>query len=245
LERALSKLGIASRTTARDWILSGRVSVNGVVQRDPLLAVNPEKTKIGVDQVETKAAESKYFLLHKPKGTVTTHSDEKGRPTVFDLLAVEKRHLIAAGRLDFATTGVLILTNHTQFAAWLTDPASAIVRTYIVTVRGRVSDETLEKLNQTVFDPKSGSEYHAEKVVLRKASGKESHLTVYLREGKNREVRNLFQTQGHEVTKLKRVAFGELELKDLPAGQYRELSPAELSLVFPAFFKPPRPSGTG
>jgi 23S rRNA pseudouridine2605 synthase len=233
LERALSKLGLASRTRARALIVEGRVRVNGVVRRDPLLGVSPERARIEIDGTAATRAEARVFLLHKPRGTVTTASDEKGRPTVLSLLEAEGIHLIAVGRLDLATTGLLLLTNDTRLAAWLTDPAQAIVRTYVVTVRGQVDESSLDRVRAGFED--RGELLRAEEVVLRKASGRESHLTVKLTEGKNREIRRLFSSLGHEVTRLKRIKYGPLELGELAPGEYRELSRDELQKAFPEY----------
>lgn len=238
LERALSKLGLASRTRARELILAGKVSVNGTVRRDPLHGVFPEKARIEIEGERVERAEPRTFLLHKPRGTVTTHSDEKGRPTVFSLLAGERLHLVAVGRLDFATTGVLLLTNDTRLSAWLTDPANGVRRTYLVTVRGLIDDLKLERLRAGITD--EGEDLRAEAVVLRKASGRESHLTVTLTEGKNREIRRMFASIGNEVTRLKRISYGGIELGELPPGAYREVDGEELIRAFPGL--PRRPT---
>ncbi|MGK5084559.1 pseudouridine synthase [Bdellovibrionota bacterium FG-1] len=233
LERALSKLGLASRTQARRLILAGEVRVNGVLRRDPTFAVFPEKARIELGGEIAKSADFKAFVLNKPRGVMTTHRDEKNRPTVFDLFAKEKLHLIAVGRLDWATSGLLILTNQTQLAAWLTDPKTGILRTYLVTVRGTVAPDEITHLCAGLED--RGESLCAERILLRKASGKESHLTVELREGKNREIRRMFASIGHEVTRLKRVAYGPLELGDLQPGAYRVLSMEEIQRIFPEF----------
>jgi 23S rRNA pseudouridine2605 synthase len=231
LERALSKLGIASRVVAREWILAGKVEVNGSVQRNPEFAVNPERTIIAIDGQRIQKAQTRTFLLYKPKGTVTTRSDEKGRKTVFDLIQDVDIHLIAVGRLDWATSGLLLLTNDTRLADWLTDPSNEIRRTYLVTVRGETTELKLESLRAGIKN--QGDLLHAQDIILRKASRKESHLTVTLTEGKNREIRRMFASIGHEVTRLKRVSYGALELGELQPGEYRELSKEELLQVFP------------
>jgi 23S rRNA pseudouridine2605 synthase len=236
LERALSKLGLASRTQARALIEAGRVKVNGVVKTHPLFLVRPETVRIEIDGQATQAVEQfRTLALHKIRGVITTHSDEKGRPTVFSLIdpAVLKSlpGLHAVGRLDAATTGLLLLTNDTLLSAWLTEPENEVPRIYIVTVRGEVTEPTLKRIHEGVTD--EGEHLHADRATLRKASGKESHLTLELRQGKNREIRRLLAALGHEVTKLKRVAYGALELGDLPAGGYRELTAFELRSAFP------------
>ena len=231
LERALSKLGIASRTQSREWILAGRVRVNGVLRKDPGFGIVPERAVIEIDQLRIERPSFRAFLLHKPRGVVTTRADEKGRPTVFSILKEPEVHLIAVGRLDWATSGLLILTNDTRLSDWLTDPTHGVSRTYLVTVRGEVTDEKLRWLRKGVTD--EGDLLQADEVILRKKSGKESHLTVRLHEGKNREIRRMFMATGHEVTKLKRIAYGGLELGELPPGEYRELTLEELRRVFP------------
>ena len=235
LERALSKLGIASRTVSRQWILDGKVKVNGVVRKDPLFPVFPERAKIAIEEKLVAKVAHRTFLLHKPRGVVTTRSDEKGRATVFSLIPEPGLHLIAVGRLDWATSGLLLLTNDTRLSDWLTDPGSAVCRTYLVTVRGKVTEEKLEALRRGLLD--SGEKLQPEAIILRKASGKESHLTVRLTEGKNREIRRMFAALSHEITRLKRVAYGALELGELDAGKFRELSRFELERAFPGLKK--------
>jgi len=229
LERALSKLGIASRTVARKWIEAGQVKVNGMIRKDPEFEVVPEKARIEVEGQTVQKQTHRTFLLYKTKGTVTTRSDEKGRPTVFDGIQEKGLHLIAVGRLDQATTGLLILTNDTRLADRLTDPKNKIKRVYLVTVRGDVSESTLAHLRKGIQD--EGETLSPSRIEVRKASGKESHLTVELTEGKNREIRRMFMSQGHEVTKLKRVAYGNLTLGDLKPGEYRELTLDELASI--------------
>ena len=229
LERAISKLGIASRTQAREWILAGRIRVNGVIRRNPIFLVVPESARIELDGKPLSRSEWKTILLHKPRGIVTTHSDEKGRATVFSLPCSAGLH--AVGRLDQATSGLLILTNDTRLSSWLTDPVNGVPRIYVVTVRGEISEEKLEKLREGIED--GGERLEAAKVELRKTSRKESHLTVELTEGKNREIRRMFSSVGNEVTRLKRVAFGGLELGDLESGKSRELTREEIRKAFP------------
>jgi 23S rRNA pseudouridine2605 synthase len=235
LERALSKLGIASRTVSRQWILDGKVNVNGVLRQDPLFPVFPERAKIEIEGISVAKAAHRTFLLHKPRGVVTTRSDEKGRRTVFSLIPEPGLHLIAVGRLDWATSGLLLLTNDTRLADGLTDPRNAVCRTYLVTVRGKMTEESLEQLRPGLVD--AGEKLQPEAIILRKASGKESHLTVRLTEGKNREIRRMFAALSHEVTRLKRVAYGALELGELGAGKFRELSRGELEGAFPELKK--------
>jgi len=230
LERALSKLGIASRTQARAWILEGRVRVNGVLTKNPGKPVVPEKVKIEVDgKLEARRA-FQLIALHKPKGLVTTRLDERGRPTVFSLLE-GFGHLSPVGRLDLATTGLLLFTNDTRLSDWLTDPKTGLEREYVVTVRGEVKPSVTESI-LTGFTH-DGEWLQADALEVLKTSARESHLRIILRQGKNREVRRLFESQGHPVTRLKRIRYGQLTLGDLPVGKFREISPEEVRTAFP------------
>lgn len=215
-------------------IAAGRVSIGGKTVTDPARRVTPETIAIEIDgRVPRRAAESITIALHKPRGYVTTRSDPEGRNTVYDLLTDLSERVVPVGRLDLATSGLLILTNDTQLADWLTDPRNAIPRVYLVTVEGRVSDAQLAILERGVRH--DAEQLRAASAELRKASNKESHLTMTLTEGKNREVRRLFETIGHPVTRLRRIQFGGLGLGDLPAGRWRRLSDAELRAAFPGY----------
>jgi 23S rRNA pseudouridine2605 synthase len=229
LVRALSKLGLASRTQTAEWIKAGRLAVNGRVCRDANLAVVPERDRFALDGAELVQQVRTCIALHKPKGYVTTRSDEKGRKTVFDLLPASLQHLHAIGRLDMHTSGLLLLTNDTRLSSYLTDPANAVPREYAVSVDGKVSEETLQRVLRGVED--DGELLLASAVRIRKLSGRESHLFVTLHEGRNRELRRLFKAVGHEVNKLKRLAFGAIALGELESGKYRELQLEELSAL--------------
>jgi 23S rRNA pseudouridine2605 synthase len=219
LNRALSKLGVLSRAQATDAILDGRVCVRGRVVRMPTMLVTPEKDRIDVDGLRVRGVPWRTILFHKPRGVVTTRSDPEGRPTVYSVLGDVAEGLVAVGRLDFASSGLLLLTSDTQLANWLTDPAQEIPRLYAVTVRGRVTTDEILSLRSNV--------------TLRKTSARESHLLVELREGKNRQVRRMFDGIGHEVTSLKRVRFGKLELGTITPGAYREIVRNEIANAFP------------
>jgi 23S rRNA pseudouridine2605 synthase len=234
LERALSKLGLASRSEARALILAGRVRVNGRPAADPSARVTPERIAIEIDgEPAAKRSAPITIALHKPRGYVTTRSDPEGRNTVYDLLADAPARVVPVGRLDLATSGLLLFTNDTQFANWLTDPANAIPRVYLVTVEGRVDDTSIGRLEHGIMV--DGERLVAHSAAIRKASGKETHLTLALVEGKNREVRRLLDAIGHPVRGLKRVQFGGLTLGDLAPGRWRQLSAAELRAAFPGY----------
>ena len=241
LERALSKLGLASRSQARVLIEQGRVTVDGGVVTNPALRLTPERVTIAIDGTTPSLAAPLTILLHKPRGYVTTRSDPEARKTVYDLLEDVPSRVVPVGRLDLATSGLLILTNDTHFANWLSDPASGVDRVYLVTVEGRATEETVAQLIKGV--EADGDFLFAESAVVRKASQRESHLTITLREGKNREIRRLMAALGHPVTQLRRVQFGGLELGTLAPGQWRTVTPDELSDAFPRYLRrrAPRP----
>ena len=226
LERALSKLGITSRSAAREWILEGRVRVNGRIVRNPGHRVSPERARILVDGIRAARLAWRTLVLNKPRGTVTTRRDPEGRPTVFDVLGDAGRSLVAVGRLDLATTGLLVLTSDTQLAARLADPSSLIVRRYVVTVRGALSDESAARMVAGIDGLRARSAH------VRKRSSRETHLIVELTGGRNREIRRLCEACGHEVTALKRIAFGGLVLGTLAPGEWREVSREEVDHAF-------------
>ena len=227
----MSKRGILTRSQANAAILSGRVSVNGRVVRDPGQPINPATARIEVDGHSTAAGAWRTILVHKPRGVLTTRRDPEGRTTIYDLLGEAARRLVPVGRLDQATSGLLLLTSDTALADALTNPRNGVPRVYVVSVRGEVTRERCAGLEAGVLD--QGEWLRADTVILRKSSGRESHLVVTLREGKNREIRRLFDAIGHPVTRLKRIAFGAVNLGELAPGQWRELNEAEIREAFP------------
>ncbi len=230
LERAFSKLGLASRSQAKQWIIEGRVRVDGVVRKDPFFLVVPEFAKLRLNDQKAKPSVWRTVMLYKPKGVVTTRSDEHGRPTVFSLLKQEDGYLHPVGRLDMATTGLLLLTNDTKLSSWLTDPYNKVQRLYVVTVKGLVTEQEVQTMLKGIKD--KGELLKADKVNVRKASGRESRLTLELTEGKNREIRRMFDCLEHEVMSLKRVAFGDLQLGTLKPGEYRTVTKQEIIKAF-------------
>jgi pseudouridine synthase len=231
LDRALSKLGFLSRSQARDAIRAGRVHVDGERILDPTVRVRPEHASIAIDGEARQPAAWRTILLHKPRGVVTTRRDPDGRRTIYDVVGDDARGLVAVGRLDLATSGILLLTSDTQLANSITDPRNAVPRVYVVTVRGLLTDDDLRSLESGVHGGRD--RVRAESVVVRKASRRESHATVELHEGRNREVRRMFEAVGHEVIRLKRVRLGGLELGSLEPGHWRDVSRDELRQAFP------------
>lgn len=224
LARALSKLGILSRSQSIDAVRDGRVRIDGRTVRDPAALVVPERVRISVDGEARARQPWRTILLHKPRGVVTTRRDPEGRRTVFDVIADTAgtaRGLVAVGRLDLASTGALLLTTDTQLANWITDPANGVPRLYVVTVRGGISAADATRLP-------------AHQATVRKSSNRESHLIVELRQGRNREIRRMFEAIGRPVMRLKRVSIGGLELGGLEPGRWREVSKEEIRAAFSA-----------
>jgi len=231
LYRAVSKLGYASRTQAISMIEAGEISVEGKVCFDPELLVMLETARIYHNDELVKFEPLCVIVLYKPKSVITSRKDDQGRTTVYSLLPSGLQSLHCVGRLDWATSGLLILTNDTSLSSWLTDPQNGVPRVYIVTVRGLMTPQQVEQMQKGIVDGKQ--ELRSNAVVIRKSSNRESHLVMTLTEGKNREVRRLCSSVGHEVTKLKRVAYGSLTLGNLAPGEYRELSHEEILVAFP------------
>lgn len=223
LQRLLSKRGLASRSEAARLVQSGKVRVNGRVERDPRVYISI-KAKVEVEGVSlTPLSEDEILLIafNKPRGVVTTRSDEKGRETVYDKLPEKYRHLKAVGRLDMASTGLLLFTNDNDLADKLMDPSSKIAKEYVVTVTGVPSPESLAAMRRGIRV--ESDLLKVSTVEVQKSSRKESRLIMTLHEGKNREIRRLCEATGHDVIKLKRIAIGSIELGDLPSGGTRHL----------------------
>ena len=229
LARALSKLGFCSRSQAAKLIRAGRVRLNGEPRRDPETPVRLGRDRIEVDQ-NAVAAESKvYVMLNKPRGVVTTASDEKGRPTVYSLLGEKLPWVGPVGRLDQASEGLLLFTNDSEWGARLSDPGSHLDKTYHVQVGASVSDLLTVQL---LTGLRAGGELlRAKQARVLRRGEKNTWLEITLDEGKNRQIRRMLQQLGIEVLRLIRVAIGPLALGQLPKGKSRALAAAEKSAL--------------
>lgn len=226
LHRALSKLGLGSRGQAWDWIRAGRVRVDGVVVTEPLTWVELGTQQITCDGNTLQTPAPLTLALHKPKGVVTTRSDERGRRTIYDLLRPDARWVHPAGRLDADSEGLLILTSDSTLSARLTDPEQHVPKTYRVTVAGEPSAETLRRLREGV--QLNDGRTRPARVRVLDGTPEQACLEIILTEGKNRQIRRMLAACGHRVRRLVRVAIGNLELGELKAGKVRELNAEEV-----------------
>ena len=222
LHRAVSKLGLGSRTQAWDWIRAGEVCVDGRVVTDPLTWVDLDRQAVTRTGGPAAAVTPLILALHKPRGVVTTRRDERGRRTVYDLLPPDLPWLFPVGRLDADSEGLLILTNDSALATRLTEPKHHVPKTYHVTIGGQPTPEALEALG-TGVELSDGKTRPAQVRVLRQGS-KTTLLEVVLTEGRNRQIRRMVAAVGHRVKRLVRVAVGDYHLGDLAPGQYRRIA---------------------
>ncbi|WP_035640955.1 pseudouridine synthase, partial [Bradyrhizobium sp. ORS 375] len=221
IAKVLARAGLASRRDAEEMVTQGRVSVNGRVINSPALDVT-ENDEIKVDGAPLPERErTRLFLYHKPRGLMTTHSDPEGRPTVFDNLPEGLPRLISIGRLDFNTEGLLLLTNDGGLARVLELPDTGWTRRYRVRAHGEITQGQLDQLAAGV--EVDGVKYGPIEATLERDQGANVWLVVAIREGKNREVRNVLAHLGLEVNRLIRVSYGPFQLLELPEGEVQEV----------------------
>jgi 23S rRNA pseudouridine2605 synthase len=223
LARALSKLGYCSRSQATELIRSGHVRLNGATRRDPETPVRVESDRIEVDRRIVGAEAKVYLMLNKPRGVVTTASDEKGRDTVYSCLSEGLPWLAPVGRLDKASEGLLLLTNDSEWAARISDPETHMDKTYDVQVDAMI-DETLLTAMTKGVRAGNGEVLRAKHARVVRSGQKNTWLEIVLDEGKNRQIRRMLEVSGIEVLRLVRVAVGPLVLGNLAKGASRALS---------------------
>jgi 23S rRNA pseudouridine2605 synthase len=221
IAKVIARAGLASRREAEAWIEAGRVAVNGEPIRSPALDVTP-RDRITVDGAPLPARErTRLFLYHKPRGLMTTHADPQGRSTIFERLPQHLPRLISVGRLDFNTEGLLLLTNDGALARVLELPATGWLRRYRVRAHGSITQDKLDALRKGVTI--SGIHYGAIDASIDRAQGSNLWLTFAIREGKNREVRNVLGHLELTVTRLIRVSFGPFQLGEIDVGAVEEV----------------------
>jgi len=226
LARALSKLGYCSRSRAAELIAAGRVKWNGAVRRDPEAPVHIGKDRIEIDGQPLARTSKIYLALNKPRGVVTTASDEKGRETVYAHLPADLPWLAPVGRLDKASEGLLLLTNDSEWAARITAPESHLDKTYHVQISA-IADEALLQALRNGIRASDGEFLRVKNVRVLRQGERYSWLEIVLDEGKNRHIRRMLEALKIEVLRLVRIAIGPLTLGDLPKGAARALEPEE------------------
>lgn len=226
LARALSKLGYSSRSQASILIREGRVQLNGVTRRDPEAPVRLHRDRIEINRRIVEAEERTYLILNKPRGVVTTASDEKGRDTVYSFLSEGLPWVAPVGRLDKASEGLLLLTNDSEWGARITAPDSHVEKTYHLQINTLAVQSVAQKLTEGIRGER-GELLRAKRVKLIRLGTRNSWLEIVLDEGKNRQIRRMLDHLEIEVLRLVRVAIGPLELGDLPKGGCRPLSAME------------------
>lgn len=229
LARALSKLGCCSRSQAVEWIRDGRVTLNGKVRRDPETPSYTKRDRIAVDGHVIAPPAKLYLMLNKPRGVVTTASDERGRATVYSLLSEDLPWVGPVGRLDKASEGLLLLTNDSEWAARVLAPETHLDKTYHMQVRVIANAALLESLVTGVRH--KGDYLRVKNARLLRSGQRNSWLEVVLDEGKNRHIRRIFDKLEIQVLRLMRVAIGPLQLGQLAKGSFRVLTESEKRLM--------------
>ena len=234
LQKFLAECGAASRRRAEELILAKKVSVNGKVVSELGFKVDPRRDLIRLRGKIIKRPAKGVLLLHKPRGVVSTLSDPQGRPTVADFLTKHYRSYFPVGRLDWETTGLLVLTNDGELAETLSHPKHSFARVYEAKVEGLVTEFQLEKLRRGVF--LVDGQAQAESEIL-ESRDNYSWLRIVVREGRNRLVRRLMEKIRHPIVKLRRVEFGPFKLGKLRAGELRKLTEKEYLTFKSKIFK--------
>ncbi len=230
LARAMSKLGYCSRSRAVEMIRAGRVKVNGALRRGPETPVHICKDRIEVDGQPLGSVGKIYLVLNKPRGVVTTASDEKGRDTVYAYLPADLPWIAPVGRLDKASEGLLLLTNDSEWAARITAPESHLDKTYHVQIGTMAKETLLDTLRKGIRED-DGEYLRAKGVRILRQGERNSWLEIVLDEGKNRQIRRMLEHLKIEVLRLVRVAIGPLSLGDIAKGATRLLGPEEKRIL--------------
>jgi|SRR3954468_2608689 23S rRNA pseudouridine2605 synthase len=231
LQKFLAEAGIASRRASEEIIEEGRVSVNGKTVTELGSKVDPGHDRVTVDGRAVKVKRKLYLAINKPPKFICSKGDPEKRNTVHDLLPREWEYLQSVGRLDYLSEGLIFYTNDGEFALRLTHPRYGVRKKYMVTVKGEVMPEHIRTFQKGVYD--EGEVLRAEQGRIIKSNGSHSLVELTLTEGKNREVRRLFESQGLEIERLQRVQIGPVKLGQLPKGKWRTLTAPEIKSLMP------------
>jgi len=235
LQKFLAEAGVASRRAGERLMLEGRVLVNGKPARALGLRVDPAADEVMVDGQVLRPRRKVYVAAHKPAGCVCTRDDPEKRPTILDLLPRDWQHLFPVGRLDYASEGLIFLTNDGEFCLRLTHPRFGVRKTYEATVRGRAEPAVVEQALRGVIE--RGQRLKAERARIVSANNTRSVIELVLGEGKNREVRRLLGALGLEVERLVRTRIGPIPLGELPPGRWRTLTETEIKSLLANYEK--------
>ena len=228
LQKVIAEAGITSRRKAEELIVSGKVKVNGKVITELGTKVNPSD-QIEVNNKLITKEEKEYYLLNKPRGVITSTNDDKNRKVVTELINTTSR-IYPVGRLDYDTTGALLLTNDGEFANIMMHPSTNLEKVYLAKLEGVIKGEQINKLkNGITLD---GKTVKASRVKLKKLDNDKSLVEITIHEGLNHQVKRMFEAVGFNVSKLTRKSIGFFDVKDLKSGEYRKLSPKEIQKVY-------------
>ena len=229
INKYMAECGVASRRACDEMILEGRVKVNGKKIDTPGLEINEFNDAVTLDGRRITLVSKKYYImLHKPKGYVTTVKDDKGRKTVMELIKIRSR-LYPVGRLDYDTEGLLLLTNDGQLAYALTHPSHEVPKTYIAKIKGKISDTEVRQLRKGVEI--DGKMTLPAVVKIIETDDEFSRVEVTIKEGRNHQIKKMFEVVGKEVVFLKRTAIGPLKLGGLVRGEYKNLTSKEIEIL--------------
>ncbi len=230
LQKYLSSCGVASRRKSEELILKGHVRVNDEIINELGFKVN-EKDKVYVDDILITKSTKLYYLLYKPEKIICSVSDDKGRTTVVDLIDTNEK-IFPVGRLDYDTSGIILLTNDGELTNKLTHPSHNVVKTYSVKAEGIVTNEEIKKLEKgIILDGVKTKKAHAKIIKVDKKNNK-TYVELSITEGRNHQVKNMFEAINHKVLRLKRISYAFLNLSGLSIGEYRTLSIKEVRQLY-------------
>jgi len=229
LQKFLADAGVASRRAGEQYILDGRVAVNGQTVRLLGSKVDPDHDRVAVDGKAIRAKKHVYLALNKPAGCVCSRQDEFNRPTIYELIPKEWETVQSVGRLDYNSEGLIFLTNDGQFALRLTHPRYGVRKKYLATVEGEVTPAMLQLFKRGIYH--EGERLHALAAKVISGTRDKSVVELELGEGKNREVRRLFESQAITVKKLQRTQIGRIRLGELKPGKWRTLNAVEIKTL--------------